>query len=196
MIDPSDVTQFNRSKSELEEFLLFCTIVAGKKAKTQSKKLDLFLNLIPDQKDKSPFEIISFMIKTDKLMDCLKTVGMGQYSRLNRVFTDVIGIDLKSCSTDDLESIKGIGPKTSRYFILHSRKDQSLAVLDRHILKWMSEKFNIKTPPNTPSSKKTYRKLETIYVDYCADRGISTANLDLAIWNLYSNKESTPGIPV
>lgn len=196
MIDPSDVTKFSRETPELQEFLLFCIIVAGKKATTQAKKLDAFLNLIPELSSESPFNIVSHMVQKNILLDCLKKVGMGQYARLERVFTQVLALDLKECSCSDLEAIKGIGPKTARYFLLHSRKGQDIAVLDRHILRWMAEKFEIKTPSNTPSSQKTYQSLEKMYVSYCKDHGVTPADLDLAIWNWHSNKKLTPGMPV
>lgn len=196
MIDPSDVTKFDRTDAELEEFLLFCIIVAGKKATTQAKKLDQFLNSIPDIARNTPFQIISEMINQGLLMDYIKASGMGQYNRLYRVFSEVLTLDLRACTTDDLEVIKGIGPKTSRYFLLHSRNNQDLAVLDRHILRWMSEKFGIKTPSNTPSTRKTYKFLEDMYVAYCKENNVSTATLDLAIWNWQSNKKLTPGVPV
>lgn len=196
MIDPSDVTNFQRKKEELEEFLLFCIIVAGKKATTQAKKLDAFLNLDPEIKGQSPFRIIQDMNRKGTLLDSLKSVGMGQYTRLERVFTEVQTLNLKQCTCLELEAIKGIGPKTARYFLLHSREGQEIAVLDRHILRWMSEKFGIKTPSNTPASQKSYFALEQRYVDYCKEHGVSPADLDLAIWNWHSNKKLTPGMPV
>ena len=42
-IDPYNITNFQRSDAELELFLLFCIVVAGKTAYIQSEKLDLFL---------------------------------------------------------------------------------------------------------------------------------------------------------
>lgn len=197
MIDPSDVTKFSRTTSELEEFLLFCIIVAGKKATTQAKKLDTFLTPAQSQRmPLSPFQVIASRVQRGTLLESLKSVGMGQYTRLERVFTEILDLNLRDCSCDDLEAIKGIGPKTARYFLLHSRSDQDLAVLDRHILRWMADKFEIKTPANTPSSQSTYHHLERIYVDYCREHGVTPADLDLAIWNWHSNKKLTPGMPV
>lgn len=43
MIDPNNITKFYRTEAELEEFLLFCIIVAGKNSKIQAKKLAEFL---------------------------------------------------------------------------------------------------------------------------------------------------------
>ena len=39
MIDPSNVTNPARTPAELEEFLLFCVVVAGKNADQQAQKL-------------------------------------------------------------------------------------------------------------------------------------------------------------
>ena len=46
LIDPYKITNYKRSKNELEEFLLFCIVVAGKTAYIQSQKLDEFLTSI------------------------------------------------------------------------------------------------------------------------------------------------------
>ena len=43
MIDPNNVTNPARTAAELEEFLLFCVVVAGKNADQQSLKLERFL---------------------------------------------------------------------------------------------------------------------------------------------------------
>ena len=43
MIDPYNITKYDRTQNELEEFLLFCIVVAGKTAYIQSRKLDEFL---------------------------------------------------------------------------------------------------------------------------------------------------------
>jgi len=43
MIDPSDVTKFDRTQAELEECLLFAIFVASKKATVQAQKLEQFL---------------------------------------------------------------------------------------------------------------------------------------------------------
>ena len=46
LIDPYKITNYKRSKNELEEFLLFCIVVAGKTAYIQAGKLEQFLNSI------------------------------------------------------------------------------------------------------------------------------------------------------
>ena len=43
MIDPRKVTKFDRTLEELEEFMLFAIVVAGKNAFQQARKLEQFL---------------------------------------------------------------------------------------------------------------------------------------------------------
>jgi hypothetical protein len=41
-VDPYNITKYNRTEAELECFLLFCIVVAGKTAYIQARKLDEF----------------------------------------------------------------------------------------------------------------------------------------------------------
>jgi hypothetical protein len=43
MIDPYNITNYNRTEGELQKFLLFCIVVAGKTAYIQAQKLEEFL---------------------------------------------------------------------------------------------------------------------------------------------------------
>ena len=43
-IDPYNITNFNRTEGELQLFLLFCIVVAGKTAYIQAEKLEQFLD--------------------------------------------------------------------------------------------------------------------------------------------------------
>jgi thermostable 8-oxoguanine DNA glycosylase len=89
----------------------------------------------------------------------------------------------------ELESVKGIGPKTARFFLLHSRPNQEIAVLDTHILHWMRDN-GIKAPKTTPSGEK-YLKFEKMFIDIAKKNDISIADLDLRIWTAYSSKKKT-----
>lgn len=182
MIDPSKVTKFNRTHEELEEFVLFTICVAGKTAKIQAKKLDQFLRN-NDGLDE-PFKCIKRLIKEDRLMNEIKKVKLGQYSRLYESFKQISNLNLKTCTIQDLEKIKGIGPKTARFFMLHSRPNQKIAVLDTHILKYMGS-LGIKVPKSTPAGKK-YQELENKFIQLAESKGKNIADFDLEIWNYYS----------
>ena len=84
----------------------------------------------------------------------------------------------------DLETIKGIGPKTSRFFLMSSRQGVEYAALDTHILRWMRDQGIENIPKSTPSGKR-YLDLEQIYLKMVPE-GKSVGEFDLEIWREYS----------
>jgi thermostable 8-oxoguanine DNA glycosylase len=187
MIDPTNITNYNRTEAELEEFLLFCIMVAGKNAKQTAIKLDIFLNFTKED-DMSPFDYINNLQENDSLDCAIKICKLGQYKRLERAFKGILQFKnrLKEVSVEELESVSGIGSKTSRFFVLHSRADQQVAVLDTHILKWMySQGYDV--PKSTPP-KGRYALIEKDFLTECDKAGKTPAELDLEIWKSYSQK--------
>jgi len=190
MIDPANITNFNRTKEELEEFLLFALCVAGKTASIQAKKLDQFLSLLrqfymwnkesTDDVKLSPFELLSDSKEAD-VLTCMKEVGLGQYHKLLQGFEDVRHLDVFTCTLEDLEKCYGVGPKTSRFFLLHSRPNQKIACLDTHVLKYLkSEGF---PAPKVNPSKKLYPILEKAFLFLARENNMTPADFDLNIWN-------------
>src|SRR3989344_7936381 len=118
MIDLIRVTNFDRTDADLEEFWLVAICVAGKNGITQSKKVHQFLSGIEGI---SPFDKVRELIAKGGLLKRLKEVKMGQYKRIEKAFKDSLDLDLRNCSLTDLTSILGVGNKTSRFFLLHSR---------------------------------------------------------------------------
>jgi thermostable 8-oxoguanine DNA glycosylase len=171
---------FNRSQSELEEFLLLCIFVAGKSSKTQYHKLELFL----DELDVTNgiFKALS-LLSIEEIKEKLIKVKSGQYSRLCGCLFILSrkNLDLSKCSCEDLEAIPGIGMKTSRFFITYSRPTNSYAILDTHILAWLKNYYP-QTPKATPSNKKEYLKYEQFFLSECLKRNLAPQELDLQIW--------------
>lgn len=190
MITPTNITNYNRTQAELEEFLLFAILVAGKTAKTQAEKLERFLNMrdmLKISEDYSPLQFIKFLSTMDGMLTrAMKVEKLGQYERLGKAFRGILQFEgkLDSVTLEELESVEGIGPKTARFFLLHSRPDQKVAALDTHILKFLSEK-GYKVPKSTPSKKK-YRAIEEIFLAECDKAGKNVADMDLEIWKSYS----------
>ena len=182
MIIPSEPTNFNRTQSELEEWLLFCVSVAGKTATQQALKLEQFL----DFGTGSPFSKIR---NCDNLRKRLEDCKLGQYNRIEYVFNQIVLLDVSTVTLEELESIKGIGPKTARFYFLHSFPNQNIAVLDTHILSWLREQ-GYNAPKNTPNLKK-YKELEKIFLQEAENRNLTSAELDIAIWNEKSKKISS-----
>ena len=192
MINPHKITNYNRSEPELEEFLLFCILVAGKTAYIQAKKLNEFLNSINEKSEVSlsPFQCLKFLDENNILLYQLVSCKIGQYNRIHKAFSYIANnnIDILKCTLDDLEKIPGVGPKTSRFFMLHSRRCE-VAILDTHILKWMRNIGYNDAPKSSPTDKKIYKKWESIFIKYCKDNDKDLAEFDLEIWNSYSKKE-------
>lgn len=187
MITPTNITNYNRTQAELEEFLLFAILVAGKTAKTQAEKLNQFL--MPAKVcGVSPFDWIKRLaVRLEGgLNEHMIMHKLGQYKRIEKAFRGILQFKGKmdSVSLEELESIEGIGSKTSRFFLLHSRPNQKVAVLDTHILKFLSEKgYNV--PKATPSKKK-YGQIEKNFLTECEKAGKDVAEMDLEIWKSYS----------
>lgn len=187
MIDASKITDFNLDTKGLETRLLFWACAAGKNGTTAARLVSEFLERI-DGKE-SPFNKIKTFDK-EELVTILKDVGIGCYNHKARTMLELAnsGLDLSTCSTEELEKIYGIGMKTSRCFILHSRKDSQCAGLDTHILKHLRAN-NIKdVPKSTPTSKKQYLRLEYEVLRLAKDAGMAPADYDLQVWNKYSVK--------
>ena len=187
-INPKKITDFNRTKADLELFAVFAVCVAGKKAQQTADKVnDNFRDVATPTKQLTPFEAIKNLVDIKVFVAYLKMAKMGQYRRIYRALRDLVesGIDLKTCTVEELEAIHGIGPKTSRFIIMHSRPNQRLATLDTHILRWMRDQ-GIETPKATPQSKKLYQKLEQKFLTLCDKCAILPSQLDLKIWKKYS----------
>ena len=187
-INPKKITDFNRTKADLELFAVFAVCVAGKKAQQTADKVnDNFRDVQTPTKQLTPFEAIKNLVNIKVFVAYLKMAKMGQYRRIYRALRDLAesGIDLKTCTVEELEAIHGIGPKTSRFIVMHSRPNQRLATLDTHILRWMRDQ-GIETPKATPQSKKLYKELEQKFLTLCDKCAILPSQLDLKIWKQYS----------
>ena len=187
-INPKKITDFNRTKADLELFAVFAVCVAGKKAQQTADKVnEHFRDVQTPTKQLTPFETIKSLIGANIFGGYLQHARFGQYKRIYRALRDLAesSIDLKTCTVEDLEAIHGIGPKTSRFIIMHSRPNQRLATLDTHILRWMRDP-GIETPKATPQSKKLYKELEDKFLTLCDKCAILPSQLDLKIWKKYS----------
>lgn len=192
MIDPSNITNFDRTDEELEEFALFCPCVAGKRAEIQAEKLDQLLSNLEKRLGRgSPFDLVRRAAAGDILKEEMQKVKLGKYSTLVPCFTALSMNEtenLREVSVEILKTYPGIGDKTARFFIMHSREDAEVATLDTHVLSWMDENLeNVNVHPNAPRSTREYKKLEHHFLKEAERRGRHPAHLDLEIWNQRSN---------
>ena len=185
MIDPTIITDFRRNESQLEELLLFCIAVAGKNATVTAKNLENLLDYGRDFSNGSPFEIIKCLAGRYDLSQLIKGFGFGCHSVKSRGFIEAAnsGLNLKTCTVEQLEALHGVGMKTSRFFLLHSRKNAGVACLDTHILQWLSKHSGYQIPRQTPTRKK-YIELEQVFLKVAGILNIDPPDLDLKIWNM------------
>jgi hypothetical protein len=191
MIDPNNVTNAARTTDELEEFLLFCVVVAGKNADQQSAKLERFLG------GRRPFAFIRSAHREGRLGELLREVRLGKYSLLARSFRELSesGADLAGCTWEQLTSFPGIGIKTAKFFVLHSRPREMHGVLDTHVLAWMGEHWaaagrkGLSVPRHSPQDPRAYRFWETVYFGMVSARHhggakgqVDWARFDLDLW--------------
>lgn len=201
-VDPTKMTDYNRSDAKLQMALLFSVAVAGKTAWQVSRALESFIargratmtGYIPydptDSNSYGAFHAVREMDKRGVFDEYLKGSGLGQYKKITRAFKEIAysGINLRTCTVEDLEKFHGIGPKTARFFLLHTRPNQRIACLDTHVLRFMRERLGINTPKTTPNGKK-YLELEKRFIEWCDTGGRDIAEIDLEIWNYYAKKE-------
>jgi hypothetical protein len=186
LVDPDDVTKFGMSEPEMQLAILFWVCAAGKKAKVAAANLDRMLRFGRGTFSKNyPFDII--LAFGADLPAIMRDHGIGCYNNKSKTMIQLAssGIDLKNCSVSDLENICGIGPKTARCFLIHSRRNVRHAGLDTHCLKYMRDN-GVQVPKSTPTGRK-YLELERIFLDMADRSGKTLAEFDLEIWRRYSS---------
>jgi len=181
MIDPRNITRFDRTEAELEEMLLFSAAAAGKRASFICDALVEFLAAHPGQ---TPFEKLRRLDAAGTLGGAIRSSRLGKHTKLTRLFTALAtsDIDLRTCRVDELKAFHGIGPKTARYFILHSRPDQRLVVLDTHMLRYLRTQGFADLPQATPTGQR-YRDIEVDVLAWLDRQAREPAEFDLEVWN-------------
>jgi len=169
----------NPSKEELEDFFILCICVAGKKASVQRQKVSAFLM---DRAGLSPFEYLSELKDSKVLGKRLREIKIGQYKRIEKSLSWLASnpLNLETCSIQQLEEVPGIGPKTSRFFVLYSR-GTPVGVLDRHIMRWLKEIGYADAPSLTPP-RHSYPKWEKVFLEEATKRNMNALDLDAKVW--------------
>ena len=186
MINPSQITDFNRGPYELQEFLLFCISVAGKNAVTQAQKLEEFL-AGRSSLNVTPFAHVRTLDAEGRLRSEMERVKLGKYGLLVPGFRAAALLDDRLTQVDrkELAELPGVGLKTASFFLLHSRPAQRLAVLDTYVLKFIGRTHpKMVLPPTSPQRLHRYLELESVFLGECLKSGqLDPAQADLNCWN-------------
>jgi thermostable 8-oxoguanine DNA glycosylase len=188
--DPGCATAFDRDDEALQLFWLFCILVPGKSATQASVALNRLLKTCSGfpltwllNKDHFGVDCCRFTGgKTSDMTRAIEDCGIGQYRRITTAVRDSAVLDLSGSPLEVFTLVRGVGPKTARFFLLHSRENSEVAVLDTHIMAWIRE-WHSDAPYPVP--KNRYEEWESVVIDKMRDLWPeqSLATSDLSIWN-------------
>lgn len=168
------------TKVELEWHLMYALVVAGKSAKFANAAIGRLRSAVNERNLQycSIFSILTWNL------ELLRAARTGRYKILERAVKGLSStqIDLKTCFAEELERIPGIGPKTSRFFVAWTRPESRVAILDRHVLRWMRDNGYNNAPENNPGNQKQYARLERAFLEEADKRKMTPRELDLEIW--------------
>ena len=191
MINPAEVTNYNRTQYELEAFILFCINVAGKKSAIEAPKLEVFIERAKDiTKESTPFNCIRKLIKLGRLNEIMHWAKLSPYAQRYNSYVSAVKIkDLQVVTLNRLLKVPGIGLKTARFFLSHSREDFDEPMLDTHILRFLRDQGYSDAPKSTPSNENTYHYFANIFKNIARQLGKTVTNLDLEVWKQYSKTQ-------
>lgn len=187
MIEPTQITNFSRTRGELELFWIFCICVAGKNSDCAARAISRLMRYDHSR----PFKAIAEWVEDNTLHNALVAAKVGQYTRISRALTESLGLDLFTCTLEDLMAIHGVGPKTARFFLLHTREDCDYAVLDTHILRYLKTECGFsECPIVTPHNREQYERWEKCFIAVVRNTfgGLPLAQVDLLIWKMMSGR--------
>lgn len=189
-IDPTKITNYSRSQDELDLFALFCVCAAGKNSDVQAEKIH---HMLQGCKTKP----LHFLLDRGPIR-MLESVKMGQYDRISKAIRGLSVLDLSTCTAEDLARVHGIRFKTAHFFLMHTRPDHFVPVLDTHILNWLREvSGNDTVPKQSPQSQEGYHYWAGYAYGWMTKifPGREMADVDMAIWKamrmLPANEELT-----
>lgn len=105
------------------------------------------------------------------------------YGRLKETLTNMDEMEAREWL---VREVKGLGYKEASHF-LRNTGSKNLAILDRHILRFLLERGLIMEMPRS-LSKKLYIRLEGLLKAIAGKMGITPAELDLYIWYITTGK--------
>jgi N-glycosylase/DNA lyase len=80
------------------------------------------------------------------------------------------------------KNIHGVGLKQASHFLRNVNYSASLAIIDCHIIRFLSEKV-LEESFSGPVTPKQYLEMEQIMIETSRRHGLNPALLDIAIWN-------------
>jgi endonuclease III len=184
-VDPDNITNFGLDDEQLELHAVFWICVAGKTAAIICRAVEkIFVELSIRWPNQRPLAMLK-KVGQKELPLLLKRHGIGCFNLKGESLWQLSnsGLNLRTCSYEELRRIKGMGRKTAKCFLIHSRKDSQVAGLDTHVLKGLRRR-GYDAPLSTPSSDKVYQHWEKIVLEIVKRENKTPAEWDLQEWKL------------
>lgn len=162
--------------------LIYSVIVAGKTAKMVEQIMPRLIS--GEDPGVYPFDQIREHLTRRDLRAWLLECRSGNYGKLTKCFPALVAVDPEACTVEELEAIHGIGPKTSRFFLLWTRPGVRYAALDTHLMKFL-RRLGYTTLTATPVNMNVYRALETKFLELCTKMAVEPRQLDWWVWKAY-----------
>ena len=121
-------------------------------------------------------------------MEHLSKNKIAPYKQRWNSFKDVATLlpdNLSEVTLDELQQVRGISTKTSRFFLTHSREDFDEPVLDTHILRYLKD-VGHDVPSSTPQNPNVYGKIASLFKKEADLAEMSVTDFDLKVWTEYS----------
>lgn len=159
---------------ELEWRLIYAVVVAGKSARFANAAVFRLRGLVPPTARPIPY--------LARRPHKLAAAATGRYRAIEAALLDLADLDpdLRTVVPEELERVRGIGPKTARFFVVWTRSAERYAVLDVHVLRWLRG-LGYDAPRATPPSAR-YAELEAAFLREADRRGLTPRELDRRIW--------------
>ncbi len=187
MVNPEAITIYDRTAEQLDEFLVYCVCVAGKRSSTIAPRVQSLYEWICPTGNTRFLCALASMTEPEIMM-AVRRQGIGPFTQKGYALHRLAQLwaadqfDPQVCTREQLEGIKWIGSKTACLFLLHSRPGLRVVSLDRHILAYLREQ-GISAPMDSPPKGSTaYKHFEQAFLNLADTQGRDPAEFDLAIW--------------
>lgn len=118
MIDPKNITDYNRTDEQLQAFWIFSCVVAGKNSDFAASVISKLLSK-GKRFSKTPFQYLEELGETG-VRNALVAAKSGNYTRITRFIIESLSLDLRTATFEELMNVFGIGPKSASNWIFHS----------------------------------------------------------------------------
>jgi thermostable 8-oxoguanine DNA glycosylase len=180
LITDENLVNFQRTDEELQIYVLYCGFSVQR---SRSRAAAAMADILNAGEGNLPFDRISSLIESQQLRGTLEATRIGGFDRLEKFLRSISNadLDLKCCSLADLRAIHGLGPAKARFFLLNTRPDARVAVLDRHILAELRA-LGHKVPEKPPQSEREYQRIEALFLAEADHVGEHPARFNLRTW--------------